>query len=210
MEMVGETTQISGKGIPLKVKTLRDGLRGMLIDGVWRRGEGPVYLHRYAANTNSVSTVELANAADVDLAISSAVAAKAAWRELDPNLRARLLHRLADLIVEHGEELALLQTLDTGLPISAARQLVPLMEAWTRYYAGLCDKIEGGLLSQAPGGRYLLQREPYGVVAILLTWNMPITSVCMKAMAALAAGNCIVIKSPEMADRKSTRLNSSH
>lgn len=197
--MAGETVHMSRNTIPPAAIALREKLKGMLIDGAWRKGSGPVFLHRYAGDTDMITQVELASVADVDVAIAGACSAKAAWRVTDPGHRAWLLHRLADLIVQHGEDLAILQTLDTGFPISASRQLIPLMEGWTRYYAGFCDKIEGGGLSQLPHGRYLLQREPFGVVAIILTWNMPMTSVCMKAMAALAAGNCVVIKSPEMA-----------
>ncbi|WP_292931014.1 aldehyde dehydrogenase family protein [Novosphingobium sp. PASSN1] len=197
--MAGETVQMSRNAIPPAASALREKLRGMLIGGAWRKGGGPLFLHRYAGDTDTITPVELASIADVDVAIASAHSAKAAWRETDPGYRERLLHRLADLIVQHGEDLAILQTLDTGFPISASRQLIPFMEGWTRYYAGFCDKIEGGAFSQFSHGRYFLQREPYGVVAIILTWNMPITSVCMKAMAALAAGNCVVIKSPEMA-----------
>jgi aldehyde dehydrogenase (NAD+) len=192
-------TGASGPSIPEDALALRDALKGQYIGGTWRQGRGGAYRHVYAANHGIETTVQLAGAEDVRDAIGLAVAAKSEWRTSDPARRASLMNKLADLIVLHGEDFAQLQTIDTGFPISASRGLVSMMESWVRYYAGFCDKIEGGTHSQLPHGRYMVNREPYGIVAIMLTWNMPVSSVCMKAMAALAAGNCVVIKSPEMA-----------
>ena len=177
----------------------RETLRGMYLGGGWHEGTGPAHTHTYAGDCDVRHTFRVAGAQDVRDAIGHADAAKGAWRKSDPAERSRLLVRLADLIVERGEDLAQMQTLDTGFPIGASRQLIPLMESWVRYYAGFCDKVEGSTVSQLPHGRFMVNAEPYGVVAIMLTWNMPISSVCMKAMAALASGNCVVIKSPEMA-----------
>jgi aldehyde dehydrogenase (NAD+) len=185
--------------VTAQVRTLVAGLKGCLIGGAWRQGGGQTYSHVYSANQTIITPVALAGPADVSDAIAAARQALPAWRKSDPEFRARVMHRLAELIEQNGENLARLQTFETGFPISGSRMLIPTMASWTRYYAGFCDKIEGGSISQLPEGRYFMTREPYGVVAIMLTWNMPMSSVCMKAMAALAAGNTVVIKSPEMA-----------
>ena len=197
--MKADSINLSSFSLPADVLARRDSLKGMFIDGKWRQGSGAVHSHAYAANNSLVSSLRLASPEDVRSAIAAAQAAQPSWRKSDPSVRAACLNRLADLIVRNGEDLARLQSLDTGMPVSGARQLIPMMDSWIRYYAGFCDKIEGSSISQLPEGRYFMTREPYGVVAILLTWNMPTISVCMKAMAALAAGNTVVIKSPEMA-----------
>jgi aldehyde dehydrogenase (NAD+) len=185
--------------VPQNVRDLVAGLKGCLIGGSWRQGTGQGYTHVYSANQTITTPVALAGAEDMDAAVSAARDALPAWRKSAPEFRAGVMNRLAILLEERAEHLAQLQTFETGFPISGARQLIGLMTGWTRYYAGFCDKIEGGSLTNQPEGRYLISREPYGVVAILLTWNMPMSSVCMKAMAALAAGNTVVIKVPEMA-----------
>jgi aldehyde dehydrogenase (NAD+) len=173
--------------------------KGLYIGGEWQAtGSAGTYRHVSAITGQVQAQVPLAGAAEIDHAVALARAAAPAWRGFDPGERGKLLMRLADLVVEEGETLAALLTVDTGLPISISRSIGPLMESWIRYYAGWCDKIEGQSLNHAPGGRWNVSREPYGVVGIILTWNMPASSVCMKAMAALAAGNTIVVKSPEM------------
>jgi len=174
--------------------------KGLYVGGEWQKtGSGGVYRHRGAITGQLQAEVPLAGAAEIDRAVELALKAAPAWRRFDPAERGKLMMRLADLVVEEERTLAELLTLETGLPITTSLSIGPLMESWIRHYAGWCDKIEGQSLNHAPGGRWVVSREPYGVVGIILTWNMPASSVCMKSMAALAAGNTVVIKSPEMA-----------
>lgn len=178
----------------------RAALKGQFIAGEWQRGEGGAYRHVYAANRDVETEVRLASPAQVGRAVDAATAAFPAWSAADPEDRAAPMRRLADLVIEHRAELGDLQILDTGLAHAMAHDLPMQMARWIRYYAGWADKVAGRVIGSAtPPGRWVIDREPYGVVGVLLPWNMPISGVCMKAMAALAAGNCVVVKSPEIA-----------
>jgi aldehyde dehydrogenase (NAD+) len=144
--------------------------------------------------------VPLAGPSDVDAAVQAAQEALVVWRGWAPADRARVLRRLADLMQRDAQELARLSVLDNGMTVSMSGPLVGIMTAWTNYYAGWADKIEGRLTS-VPGNRSELAYtipEPYGVVGIILTWNGPVVSIGMKLIPALAAGNTVVLKPSEL------------
>lgn len=114
--------------------------------------------------------------------------------------RRRILQKLEELIERDCAELARLTTLEVGLPTTPA-QHYPLMAAsYFGYYAGWADKLEGATVPLTPptGFDYTLL-EPYGVIGVIITWNGPLASIGMKVAPALAAGNCVVLKSPELA-----------
>jgi aldehyde dehydrogenase (NAD+) len=149
--------------------------------------------------------VSLAGDDEIDGAIVSARRASKVWRDLHPSQRARILHRLADLVDAHAEELSILNSLETGHPFRSGG--IQLASAWIRYYAGWCDKIEGQVASSLtlPGFHYILP-EPYGVVAAVIPWNAPIVACAMKVFPALAAGNAVVLKPPELTPFGAVRL----
>lgn len=185
---------------PAAVLARRDALKGQFIAGEWQRGQGAEYRHVYAANRAVMSLVPLASAAQVEQAVGAAVAACPGWKALDPDERGAFLLRLADLVIKHGSELGDLQILDTGFVHAMAHDLPNQMARWMRYYAGWGDKAAGSVISTTePRGRWIVDREAYGVVGVMIPWNAPISGVCMKSMAALSAGNCVVVKSPEIA-----------
>ena len=152
---------------------------------------------------------------DVDRAVAAARDAfeNGPWRRITPSERGRLLWKLADLIEEHGEEFAQLETLDNGKPLAVARAAdVPLSVDHFRYYAGWATKIEGETIPitvpNAPGASFLdyTLREPLGVVGQIIPWNFPLLMAAWKLGAALACGNCVVLKPAEQTPLSALRL----
>ncbi|MCZ9880258.1 aldehyde dehydrogenase [Arthrobacter sp. B2a2-09] len=149
------------------------------------------------------------NEADVERAVSAAGAAfeNPAWRDLSQTRRGHLLRRLGDLVGEHGEELARMETEDNGKLLREMRAQLAAMPEYYYYYAGLADKIQGDTI---PGSsRAMLNytlREPLGVVGAITPWNSPLTLTTSKLAPALAAGNTIVIKPSEYTSATVLRL----
>ncbi len=141
-----------------------------------------------------IATLPLAGPEDVDRAVASARAAFPRWRDLDPYERGRILHRLASLIEEHGDELAELEARDVGKSIGeAARDVDRAVRTWT-YYAGWPDKITGTTNPADAGVFSYTLREPLGVVGAITPWNFPLVISCWKLAPALACGNTVVHK----------------
>lgn len=138
----------------------------------------------------------VAGRAEVDAAARTAAAAARDWRRMPADQRREVLWRVGELIRRDIDDLRVICALETGTPVSAS----PLEMAIDnfQYYAGYCDKFAGELISSYPSRALdYVQYVPYGVVAALVTWNGPIINASMKIAAALAAGNCVLIKSPE-------------
>ncbi|KAI7838277.1 hypothetical protein COHA_007931 [Chlorella ohadii] len=139
-----------------------------------------------------------AMAEDVDAAVRAAQDAydNGPWPRMTGYQRGRILERFADLVEEHAEELALLETLDNGKTYTQSKTIdVPGTAQHLRYFAGFCDKIEGKTIPCATEGftAYTL-REPIGVAGQIIPWNFPILMAGWKIAPALAAGCCIVLK----------------
>ena len=146
------------------------------------------------------AAVPLADAAAVEDAVRHAQVAFQGWRRTPPARRRDLLLTLADLMEEHAEEFGRLENADNGRPTDSGQQLTALAAAWTRYYAGWADKIIGEVTGSPmqDGELGYTEPEPYGVIAMIITWNAPLMSIAMKVPAALAAGNTVVIKPSEL------------
>jgi aldehyde dehydrogenase (NAD+) len=146
------------------------------------------------------STIPMAGPEDVDRAVKVAHEAYQAWRRTPPPERRRLLFKLADLIEANAEEFGRRNTLDNGTPLSVGAGLTATSAEWTRYYAGWADKSNSDVVgSLADDGEFAYTlAQPYGVVGIIITWNGPLISLCMKIPAALAAGNTVVVKPSEL------------
>jgi aldehyde dehydrogenase (NAD+) len=171
--------------------------QGHLIDGDWRSSaEGGLFVHRYAATGRAQAEIGMAGSGDVDLAVAAARAALPAWAGLAPPKRAKILFRLADLLEHHAQEAAEIGALDNGTPISVM-QPGRYAAAWVRYYAGWCDKLDGDALSTSSGLSYV-RLEPYGVIAAIPPWNGSMMGMGQKCAPALAAGNTVVAKPPEL------------
>jgi (Z)-2-((N-methylformamido)methylene)-5-hydroxybutyrolactone dehydrogenase len=141
-----------------------------------------------------------ASAADVDRAVQAAHRAlsEPAWAALTASARGKLLYRLADLVAENAQQLAELETADTGKIIRETRSQIGYVAEYYRYYAGVADKIQGAYLPvDKPDMEVFLRREPVGVVAGIVPWNSQLFLSAVKLGPALAAGCTIVLKASE-------------
>ncbi|HEX3563893.1 MAG TPA: aldehyde dehydrogenase family protein [Acidimicrobiales bacterium] len=171
--------------------------QGHLIGSTWLSSDADgAYDHRYSATGVVQAQLGLAGAADVDGAVAAARAAQPQLAVLPALHRAGVLYRLADLLELHAPEAAELAALDNGTPVSVMNPGF-YTAAWIRYYAGWCDKLDGEVLSADPGLSYV-RLEPYGVIAVIPPWNGSMMGMGQKCGPALAAGNAIVAKPPEV------------
>ena len=179
-----------------------------LIGGRWRDGSGPLYSTEYPADGSVVAELHAASVADADEAVQAAEAARHRpnWAGLKPHQRALLLHRMAAGIRERAEELAQLQRLDNGKPVSETRALVASAAGTFQYFAAACETLEDQVTPAR--GDYLTMslHEPIGVVAAITPWNSPIASEAQKMAPALAAGCPVVIKPAEITPRMAIEL----
>lgn len=151
------------------------------------------------SNGKLITKVAAAEAQDVDIAVAAAKRAFPAWAATPAAERGRLLLKLADLIEENLEDLAQLESLDTGHPIKDSRRLdVPRTAACFRYFGGIADKIEGSVIPVEQGFLNYVVREPIGVVGQIVPWNFPLMFTSWKLGPALAAGNTVVMKPSEL------------
>jgi aldehyde dehydrogenase (NAD+) len=154
-----------------------------------------------------LAEVAEAGAADVDLAVSAAGAAFPGWSATPAAERGRLLLRLADAIEANADELARLETLDTGHPIRDSSTLdVPRTAATFRYFGGMADKYEGAVVPVERGFLNYVLRQPVGVVGQIVPWNFPLMFTSWKMGPALAAGNTVVLKPAELTPLTTLRL----
>ncbi len=154
-----------------------------------------------------LADVAEARPADVDRAVASAQAAFPRWSTVPAADRGRLLLKLADAIEAHAQELARLETLDTGHPIRDSLRLdVPRTAATFRYFGGMADKVQGSVVPVEPGFLNYVLREPVGVVGQVVPWNFPLMFTSWKMGPALAAGNTVVFKPAELTPLSTLRL----
>jgi betaine-aldehyde dehydrogenase len=157
------------------------------------------------ATEEQIAELPAAGVEETDAAVEQARAAYPAWRAVAPSDRARLLRRLAALVEEHSEELALLETRNVGKPISDSRGEVGMVAEVFNFYAGAVDKHYGETIPVA-GGVDLTFREPLGVVGLIVPWNFPLNIASWKLGPALACGNTVVLKPAELTPLSALRL----
>ncbi|MDB5703829.1 MAG: Aldehyde Dehydrogenase [Sphingomonas bacterium] len=181
-----------------------------LVIGDQYLGEGGagVHQHRFAGTGEVQAEVPVAGAADVERAVAAAKAALPGWRSTKPSVRRDLLFRLSDLVEQHADEFAWIGARENGSPITGVRAIPSKFSAWTKYAGGYADKLEGRVVSSFQDDNVLdyTLAEPYGVIGLIITWNGPLMGLGMKLGAALAAGNTIVMKPPELTPFTSYRL----
>ena len=193
---------------PPHVATLLDRSWSLLAGGtlVGAR-DGATYPRESPFTGTVIAEVPDAGPEDVDAAVRAAHDARAGWRATPPAERARMVAALADAIEEHGEELALLDTVDAGSPITNSRVDVTAGVASLRMFAGQALELKGETIpSSTPGASlHYTVREPVGVVARIVPYNHPLMFAC-KVAAPLVAGNPTVLKPPEAAPLSSLRV----
>lgn len=171
-----------------------------LIDGRRHRvTSGRTHPHVYAANGRHTVDVPLAGPDEIDAAVAAARTAHPGWRAVMPNERRQLLLKLADTVMAHADELALLQTIENATPSAAASRFPNTVKEHLQYNAGWPDKITGAVNPVWPLTAFDYSiLEPYGVVLVIIPWNSPLATLGLTLAPALAAGNCVVVKPPEL------------
>jgi acyl-CoA reductase-like NAD-dependent aldehyde dehydrogenase len=157
------------------------------------------------ATEKAIAELEVPGVDELNAAVSRAKDSFPTWAKVSPPDRARLLRRVASLIEEHGEELALLETRNVGKPIADARGEVAMVADVFHFYAGAIDKHHGETIPVA-GGVDMTFREPLGVVGLITPWNFPLNIASWKVAPALACGNTIVLKPAGITPLSSLRL----
>ena len=158
---------------------------------------GRTYVAENPATGGRLAEIAECGVEDVDRAVAAArrAADSGVWSDMAPADRKRILVRFADLIDEHAEELALIETLDVGKPISDTRTLdVPDSAACIRWHAEAIDKLYGQVAPTGPGAVAMVVREPVGVVGAIIPWNYPLQMAAWKLGPILATGHSVVIK----------------
>ena len=183
----------------------------ILIGGAWSdpTSEGRVNVIN-PSDGGVLSAFGDSSSEDVDRAVAAARKAfeEGPWGAMKPGERAALIHACADKMAAHHEELAQLETLDTGKPINSARGEIFAAIGAIRYYAGWADKITGTTHSiNMPGDHHVYTlKEPVGVAALVVPWNYPIVMAAMKLGPCLAAGCTAVLKPAEDTSLTALRL----
>ena len=186
--------------------------RKLLIDGAWVNAASGKTFPVYDPSSGEIlAQVAEADAADVDRAVKAARKAfdEGPWPRMSPSERGRLLWKLSDLIEKHAEEIATLESLDNGKPLSVARVAdVPLTIDMFRYMAGWATKITGTTIPISFPGEYLSYtlREPVGAVGQIIPWNFPLLMAAWKLAPALATGCTVVFKVAEQTPLSGLRL----
>lgn len=152
-----------------------------------------------------IRDVELADVEQTDAAIARAVAAQRGWAALAPVDRARALRKFAAVVDAHVEELAQLEVLNSGHPISSARWEAGHVRDVLEYQSGSPERLIGQQIPVA-GGIDITFHEPYGVVGVIVPWNFPMTIASWGFAPALAAGNAVVLKPAEWTPLTAVRL----
>lgn len=170
------------------------------IDGRWIGADGGATISVRNPSTGEIlGTAPACGRGETARAIAAADAAQPAWRARTAKERAKILHRLADLIEQNVEPLARLLTLEQGKPLAEAKGEVAFSAAYVRWFAEEAQRVYGDVIpSPWPGRRILVTKEPVGVVGAITPWNFPSSMIARKLGPALAAGCAIVIKPADL------------
>ncbi len=182
----------------------------LFIDGKWVDSvSGKTFDTINPATEEVITCIAEGDSADIDLAVTAARKAfeDGPWRKTDARDRGRILLEIANLIEKNKDELALLETLDNGKPISETTNAdLPLVIDCILYYAGWADKIHGETIPVRGEFFNYTLREPVGVVGQIIPWNFPLLMAAWKIAPALACGNTVVLKPAEQTPLTALRL----
>ena len=180
--------------------------RQLFYGGDWHEPLGGYGETFNPATGESLGRVAEADAADVDRAVDAAQAGFEYWRSTSPQERAARLRTFATVLRDHAPDLAMIDAMNCGNPVSALANDAIAAAAQADLFAGLAIEAKGSTIPTGPGQVNLTRREPYGVCARLVSYNHPLMFVAGKAAAALAAGNSVIMKAPPQAPLSSYRL----
>ena len=175
--------------------------------GAWHKPKSGRYEETINPAYNEVlQTAPVAGADDVDAAVQAAQAAFYDWSILKPTQRAEYLRKAASVLRENAYELAQLDALNNGNPVSSLAHDAGFAANGIEYFAGLATEIKGETIPMGPGNLNYTVREPLGVVARIVAYNHPLMFAALRIAAPLAAGNTVVVKSPDQAPLSIIRL----
>lgn len=159
------------------------------------------------SNARPVARIARCSPAEVHAAVEAARHTyETVWRFTDPVERSRLCRRIAEVLREEREELARLETLDTGKPLGQARTDADVAARYFEFYANAVESLGGETIQQRPDRLAFTLREPYGVCGHIIPWNYPLQIAARTLAPAIAAGNCCVLKPAEDAPLTPLRL----
>ena len=192
-----------------RTRTLRPETR-LFIDGQFRPAADGATFDTIAPRDGSlIAAVSAAGEVDVDAAVQAAAAAfeRGVWSGADRRERQSVLLKLSDLMLDNLEELAVLESLDSGHPIGDSRRVdVPNAARTVRWYAEALDKIYDEIAPTPTDALALITREALGVIGAVVPWNYPLIISCWKIAPALAAGNSVVLKPAELTSLSALKL----
>jgi len=186
----------------------RYGTQKLYIDGRYQESTGNETFDAInPANGEVIATLQNATAEDVDLAVSAARQGQKVWAAMTAMQRSRILRRAVDILRERNDELAAMETADTGKPLSETTAVDIVTGADVlEYYAGLIPALEGQQIPLRDSAFVYTRREPLGVVAGIGAWNYPIQIALWKSAPALAAGNAMIFKPSEVTSLTALKL----
>jgi gamma-glutamyl-gamma-aminobutyraldehyde dehydrogenase len=183
---------------------------GVFIDGRFVSSvSGATFDNINPATGRSLGAIAAGEARDIERAVASARAAfrRGSWAQQEPRARKRVLLRFAELMLANKDELALLETLDTGKPIGDSLAVdIPSAANCIRWYAEAVDKIYDEVAPTGPRALATITREPMGVVGAIVPWNFPLLMASWKIGPVLASGNSLVLKPSEKSPLTALRV----
>lgn len=171
----------------------------MLIGGQWVNAEsGKTFKTINPATGEDLARIPLGDAADINKAVNAARAALPAWATLKQAARTAMMNKLAAALREHAQELAMCDVQEHGTPFNDALGIVMGAAAKFEYNGGIAQSLMGIQIPMEPGKLSYFRREPFGVVGLIIPWNLPVIVTCVKLAAVIAVGNTCVIKPPSI------------
>ncbi|KAK4934251.1 mitochondrial aldehyde dehydrogenase, partial [Elasticomyces elasticus] len=194
MSLAVQVTAPNGRRIELPT--------GLFINNKWVKAvKGGSITSINPADETNIASVQAATADDVDIAVKAARAAllQPNWVDMHPSARGELIRKLSDLVQEHMEDLATLETWDNGKPYSVSlNEDLPEVVSCLRYFAGFADKLHGQVIEGGATKFAYTVREPIGVCGQIIPWNYPLMMAAWKLGPALACGNTVILKPSEL------------
>jgi len=200
------TTEEKLAQVRKKVAHILPKRRQLYYGGKWHEPQGGYLETMNPATGDSLGNSAEANASDVDAAVQEAYRAFLEWRRVKPLERASLLQKVASVIREHGEELALLDAANGGNPVREMLKDVQVAAKQIEFFAGLVTELKGDTVPLGEGVVNISVREPFGVCGRIVAYNHPLMFTAGKMAPALAAGNTVIMKPPYQAPLSAYRL----
>ncbi|WP_208457792.1 aldehyde dehydrogenase family protein [Burkholderia sp. BCC0405] len=179
----------------------------MFIGGQSRAPAGGEYFNSIDPS-NGLLTARIARGgmADVDEAVTNAAGALREWSDMNPHARGKILRRVGEALADNRDHLAALETRDIGMPLQFASLTISGAADYFDFYGSLAATVQGETIPVGSGRFNYTLWEPYGVVAAIAPWNVPVNQAARCVAPALAAGNCVVLKPSEFSSMATVEM----